>query len=516
MHASSTFDIFFTLHDGEQDVKFTLEPNHDILPEGASISVADEDGRIVNTELILRNDYKVFKGHSWLRDEVGWYRAGWARITVLKDGLSPLFEGAFGLHHDTHHIQLRSNYLKTRHPLDPWPEEGDESMVVFRDSDVENSFRKQGLTGRGEFEENVMCSSDGLLFNIQPDNAINRMILEPISDPWGFSIFRGGLTRRQTVDNGDGIYGGSGNSAGVNLKNSIGQTAGCPITREVALMGVAADCTYMAAFDSNSSAWANVINQINTASHLYESTFNITLGLSELHIMPSNCPGTAPDSARWNLACSNNITIENRLDLFSVWRGERSNDTMAFWTLLTTCESGSAVGLAWLGQLCNADVTINSDDGSHVSGANVIARTAASTEWKVIAHEIGHTMGAVHDCTSTTCSQSNTATASQCCPLSSTTCDAGGSYIMNPSTSDTMTNFSPCTIGNICSAFGRKSVNSSCLTSNKGIVTISEHQCGNGIVEPGEDCDCGGVDGCANNKCCDSKTCKYTNGSVCE
>ena len=87
---------------------------------------------------------------------------------------------------------------------------------------------------------------------------------------------------------------------------------------------------------------------------------------------------------------------------------------------------------------------------------------------------------------------------------------------MNPFTSAGITHFSPCTIGNICSAIGRNSVNTTCLSANKGVVTISGQQCGNGIVEQGEDCDCGGEAGCGHNACCDATTCKFKNGAVCD
>jgi Metallo-peptidase family M12B Reprolysin-like/Disintegrin len=130
-------------------------------------------------------------------------------------------------------------------------------------------------------------------------------------------------------------------------------------------------------------------------------------------------------------------------------------------------------------------------------------------------HETGHTFGAVHDCTSQTCSD-GTSTAQQCCPLSSSTCDAGEKYIMNPSTGQGITSFSPCSIGNICSAMGRNSVKTSCLSSNKGVTLSTGPQCGNGIVEAGEDCDCGGTAQCGNNQCCDATTCKFKSGAACD
>ena len=81
---------------------------------------------------------------------------------------------------------------------------------------------------------------------------------------------------------------------------------------------------------------------------------------------------------------------------------------------------------------------------------------------------------------------------------------------------DATNRFSPCTIGNICSGFASKQVSQSCLTSNKNVTLITAGECGNGIVEEGEECDCGGTAGCAGDTCCDPTTCKFTTGSVCD
>lgn len=87
---------------------------------------------------------------------------------------------------------------------------------------------------------------------------------------------------------------------------------------------------------------------------------------------------------------------------------------------------------------------------------------------------------------------------------------------MNPSTATGISQFSACSIGNICSAIGRNSVSTTCLSANKDVVLLSEKTCGNGIVEAGEDCDCGGVNGCGNNKCCDPTTCRFKENAVCD
>jgi hypothetical protein len=134
----------------------------------------------------------------------------------------------------------------------------------------------------------------------------------------------------------------------------------------------------------------------------------------------------------------------------------------------------------------------------------------------VIAHETGHTFGAVHDCNSQTCASTDPRVLAQCCHLDANTCDAQQRYIMNPSSQRGVDEFSPCTIGNICSAIKNNNVRTDCLSNNREVETITGQQCGNGIVEGDEQCDCGGEQGCGDNPCCDASTCKYKGNSVCD
>ncbi|KAF2190744.1 hypothetical protein K469DRAFT_721643 [Zopfia rhizophila CBS 207.26] len=504
--AVSTFDIAFDFSGAR--VRLSLEPNHDIFVDGATVQYLGTDGNIVRQEPIDRLAYKVFKGNAWLKRGNRWDNVGWARIAIQRDGVDPLFEGAFTVHHDHHHIQLSSHYKQTKHELDPDVDlRDDEFMVVFRDSDISNQQEHSELKKRSK---DLSCRSDSLKFNMLPDHPVYASMLRRDDGFWTAPI--SSLMGKRQLDNSPG----GGNGAGVNLVSSIGSTAGCPSTRKVALVGVATDCTYTASFNSTETTRANIIQQMNTASNLYESTFNISLGLANLVVTDAKCPTTPQQSTPWNQACDNNVDIQARLNLFSQWRGQQK-DQNSHWTLLSTCNTGSAVGLAWLGQACTTGSQgSNSSDGGAetVAGANVVVKT--STEWQVLAHETGHTFGAVHDCTSDTCRDQNTVNAQQCCPLSANTCDAGEQFIMNPSTAQGITKFSPCSIGNICSAMGRNSVKSHCLTNNRGVTTISGQQCGNGIVEEGEDCDCGGEEGCGENACCDAKTCKFKSGAVCD
>ncbi|KAH7392663.1 Metallo-peptidase family M12-domain-containing protein [Pyrenochaeta sp. MPI-SDFR-AT-0127] len=502
--AVSTFDVAFDL--AGQRIRLSLEPNHDLFVDGGRISYLNADGSIAKQEPIDRLQHKIYKGIARLKRGNRWDNVGWARISIQRDGLAPLFEGTFTVHHDHHHVKLSSNYKSTRRDEDPDIDlRPEEFMVVFRDSDMAEPEEHSELRRRSA---GVGCPSDELHFNTRDDHPVYASMRardegfssNPLSSLFG---------KRQL----DGQPGGNG--AGVNLVSTIGSTAGCPSTRKVALVGVAADCTYVQSFNRDKNqTQTNVIQQINSASELFESTFNISLGLANLIVTEPDCPTTQQQATPWNQACSSSISIQDRLNQFSQWRGQQ-NDQYSHWTLLSTCNTGSAVGLAWLGQACTSGSQGNSGSSSEtVAGANVVIKTP--TEWQVIAHETGHTYGAVHDCTASQCANSNIVNSQQCCPLSSGTCNAGEGFIMNPSTANGITRFSACSIGNICSALGRNSVKSSCLTNNRDVTTITGQTCGNGIVEGDEQCDCGGSAGCGQNSCCDPDTCRFKNNAVCD
>merc|ERR1711915_1010682 len=224
--------------------------------------------------------------------------------------------------------------------------------------------------------------------------------------------------------------------------------------------------------------------------------------------MGAQCPASAAESAPWNVACTEADDIEVKLEQFSEWRGQR-NDDNAYWTLMSTCRSGGTVGIAWLGQLCVSN--LRGSGQQSVTGSNVVVRTPG--EWQVFAHESGHTFGAVHDCDASFCAAG---ASSQCCPFSQSGCDASGQFLMNPTSSRSMTEFSPCTIGNICSMMGSNVVRSRCLVDNVDVPTINGAQCGNGIVETGEQCDCGSAEECGDNPCCDPGTCQFRGNAVCD
>ena len=169
--------------------------------------------------------------------------------------------------------------------------------------------------------------------------------------------------------------------------NSIGQNAGCPQSQKVVYMGVAADCEYTQQYGSSQNATTQILTNWNTASALYKVyTFSscpsfrpttcscrppltLVLGLlsskCKIHrecsypgpylpwlISPfRRCPSTADPAIPWNVDCNSSVTLNDRLSLFSGWRGQKGDDGAGLWHLMSGCPTGTEVGIAWLATL---------------------------------------------------------------------------------------------------------------------------------------------------------------------
>ncbi|KAL9933702.1 hypothetical protein V8E36_007360 [Tilletia maclaganii] len=491
---------------------------------------------------------------------------GRASIMIHDDGSlqgrSPTFEGTFDWNGNVHFISTSSTYSSIRSPLDPVvsPTRRDldgESIIVHRMSDmVSHAEEAELLAARGEkiTQSNINladagCSADSHDFNFNnrlllteknndefsrspisffvaksasPAQLLSRSMfadlmpgrrvssdvegepLEARDSPARFSY--GTPMRRQT---GNDI---AGNGANTSYTSDIGSTVGCPTSSRVVYMGLAADCSYSGRFGGDENAVRRrLLSNLNSVSSTYRSTFNISLGATALEVRGSSCPSSPSANEQWNAACSSSIALDERLSDFSRWRGTQDGST-GLWHLLTACATGTEVGVAWLGTVCRTEVASNGGDS--VSGTGVTAST--TIESQIMAHEIGHNFGAVHDCTNS-CSLSGSSArqgasfgGAVCCPFSTSSCNAGGGYIMNPSSSGQATAFSPCSIGNICTLLGR-GLNTSCIVAPGQRSTLSTQQCGNGILEPGEECDAG-----PNGSACCTSQCRFTSGAVCD
>ena len=120
----------------------------------------------------------------------------------------------------------------------------------------------------------------------------------------------------------------------------------------------------------------------------------------------SSCPSTADPATPWNIPCSS-AQLDNRLSIFSQWRGNKGNDGIGLWHLMSGCPTGSEVGIAWLATMhvlqsstsSLADPCYRCQQQATGSNPSIVSGTAVSTagraEWQVVAHEIGHNFGAI-------------------------------------------------------------------------------------------------------------------------
>ncbi|KAK1145548.1 hypothetical protein N8T08_004106 [Aspergillus melleus] len=329
------FSLTFRISNQNPEYKLHLEPNHDIFVQAPHIRHLDASGEIRHTETLDGTQHRVFKGAVWARfGDHDWQKKGWARVYVLQDGENPIFEGAFTISGQRYRVEAISE------EENGVMEERLSHMVVHHDA-------RRGANGVGE-----TCAAGRM-----PSNLGTSDIL---MDSIGMITGSTGLDKRQ--------FGGFNPG---DLTDSIGSAEGCPTTRRVALVGIATDCSYTAAFNSTESVRRNLINMVNTASEVFESTFNISLGLHNVTISDASCPDSASDSTPWNVECSEG-DMDWRLRQFSSWRRSLDDSTNAYWTLMTTCRTGGEVGVSWIGQLCNSRMS-----------TNVVART--SNEWQVFA-----------------------------------------------------------------------------------------------------------------------------------
>ncbi|CAG9533789.1 unnamed protein product [Cercopithifilaria johnstoni] len=143
------------------------------------------------------------------------------------------------------------------------------------------------------------------------------------------------------------------------------------------------------------------------------------------------------------------------------------------------------VGKAFKGTMCSYDFS-GGVDMEHSDQAALVAAT--------IAHEMGHNFGMEHDIDEVECR----------CPAKS--------CIMSPATGITRPTFwSECSMRALQHSFSR-GVDYCLRNSPKSV--FGGARCGNGILETGEECDCGTPNSCIN-KCCNPVTCQLAEAATC-
>ncbi|XP_035469320.2 zinc metalloproteinase-disintegrin-like berythractivase [Scophthalmus maximus] len=188
------------------------------------------------------------------------------------------------------------------------------------------------------------------------------------------------------------------------------------------------------------------------------------------------------------------INSETTLDNFLLWRQAdlqrmTKHDNAQFVTGKDF--DGDTVGLANKFAMCGENSGGVNQDHHH----NLIGLAAT------IAHEMGHNLGLSHDAAGCVCGPSRSSGNCVMAEKLRTGSEAFPEF------------FSSCSVQQLAEFMER--AQPSCLDKPRGVRTIAVGpRCGNALLDPGEECDCGTVEECKN-LCCDASTCRLTEGSQC-
>ena len=318
----------------------------------------------------------------------------------------------------------------------------------------------------------------------------------------------------------------------------LGQNALCLPERKILPIAVACDCNFTKLCGGVDNASREIVKAFAQASLSFERHFNMALGIVEIKAMPecndlANVEKGDGNLLKWNRKCDSTYTMKQRLSDFSEWQMHGFGDSNPGVThLITGCYSGSTVGLSWPGKMCVRKVIENTDSRARfMAGSSVSSTTTSKIPIEVIIHELGHVIGAGHDC-GDDCNCDGRVGCDHCCPCSNNErlrdmqiypslrdvmenrhiCSCRSMYVMNPTTMMASLEFSPCSKDEICKNL--KMYGGTCLKNPEHVRLISGGVCGNGIKEQGEECDCGSPEDCAKDPCC-MDGCKLRPGALC-
>lgn len=234
-------------------------------------------------------------------------------------------------------------------------------------------------------------------------------------------------------------------------------------------VGMAADLGYYKKFGSKTDAVLNSFQSlISLSNRIYLDQVNVFLQVGDTVIQ------TGSGGESWNQEPNCGLDISSALGQFRTWRTNQGDDGNGLWHLMTNCyPPPGTVGIAYVGVLCSLR-----------SGVGV--STFSSSTWKTVAHEIGHNFGASHSFEE---GQGRTGGIM----------DYGNGYLNGEYQFNSKYRKDE-VCGEISSSMGSN------YQSVKNCWSTYQTECGNGIIEEGEDCD-------DNSSCCNS--CKFSPGATC-
>ncbi|OIR56122.1 MAG: zinc metalloprotease, partial [Amphiamblys sp. WSBS2006] len=262
-------------------------------------------------------------------------------------------------------------------------------------------------------------------------------------------------------------------------------------------IGVAADCSFCMKFESTSEAQTAIVNVFSRVHRAFKDGFGLNVYVSKIYLREECAPEKTDINGPmgWNVSCDGGATMRSRLSSFAQWRGEQKDD-LGLYHLMTGCVDGTVLGMAYQGKVCRTEswssfpTDVFGPAGGRYSISGVSLTRYHDGQVFSIIHEIGHNLGAAHDCTAEECSiRKDTSECREC-----DGCDCKGKYIMNPLEIKTA-EFSKQSKDDIFCLLLEGS-GAACLKPEGERERVQAAVCGNGIKEEGEECDCGDEESC--------------------
>ncbi|KAJ3327390.1 hypothetical protein HDU76_011882, partial [Blyttiomyces sp. JEL0837] len=287
--AVSQYNYHLSFQAFNTSYEFLLSPKDDLfLHNRALLTVDGQLSKELNAQVVDT----IYEGVNAQDEENGWARLVFHGRKSPIGAKLPEFEGAFSVDNEIFHIKSSDMYKKSRRdidtdlasPLSRPANQQTSNMIVFYDS--EQPFHRRSTTSPTTPQQvpNV-CG-----FSIDKHH--------------NWNTFQASETARLFLNSDHSI------SAAHSPLQRRG--AACNGNRQYMLMGAAADCTYVNSYGGPSGALTQILSDFNTASKVYESSFNVSLALIKVNLQ-SSCTTNGTDNMAWNQPCSDTYTINNRL-----------------------------------------------------------------------------------------------------------------------------------------------------------------------------------------------------------